>query len=171
MKHNLESNFHLTESKRFRAKVGVFLMLIQDNKLLCLRRYNTGIEDGLYVVPMGGVRENETPRQAVIREAAEEVNITIEPHDLILAHVMYRKHTQPDGYFFYQQDLYFLTHQYRGTIQNQEPEKADDVQFFPIDDLPPNFSPSVYKAIRCIRNNIIYSEFGFSESECLAMAG
>lgn len=157
-----ENQFHLAEAKRFRAKVGVFLVLIQDNQLLCLRRYNTGIEDGLYVVPMGGLREGETPRAAVEREAAEEVNIKVVAQDLQLAHVMYRKHNQPDGYSFYQQDIYFLTQNYYGTLCNLEPEKADDVRFIPLDSLPENFSPSVYEAIQCIRKNVIYSEFGFS---------
>src|SRR5476651_639463 len=99
-----ESTFYLSEAKRFKVKVGVFLVLMHEGGLLCLRRHNTGIEDGSYVVPMGGVHEGETPLQALVREALEEVNVTLKEEDLKLIHVMHRKHTQPDGYFFYQQD-------------------------------------------------------------------
>jgi 8-oxo-dGTP diphosphatase len=157
----LQTNFYLAEAKRFKVKIGVFLVLINEGNLLCLRRHNTGIEDGLYVVPMGGLHETETPLQAVVREAFEEVNITIKESDLKLAHVMYRKHTQPDGYFFYQQDLYFMAHHFTGVVCNLEPQKADDVSFFNIHTLPLNFSPCVAQAIQCILTEVPYSEFGF----------
>ena len=161
MSGNIQSNFHFAESKRFKVKMGVFLVLINEGKLLCLRRYNTGIEDGLYVVPMGGVKEDETPIQSVIREAAEEVNVTLKDQDLTLSHVMYRKHTQPDGYFFYQQDLFFMATHFAGVIRNLEPHKADDVSFFNINQLPPNLSPFIQQAIHCILMGTHYSEFGF----------
>lgn len=132
-----QSNFYLSDSKRFKVKVGVFLVLMHEDKLLCLRRQNTGIEDGFYVVPMGGgLHEGETSLQAVIREALEEVNVTVKDEDLKLAHVMYRKHTQPDGYFFYHQDLYFVARIYTGIVKNLEPHKADDIQFINIKELP-----------------------------------
>ena len=156
-----QSQFYVSESKRFKVNIVVLLVLIQDDQLLCLRRYNTGIEDGLYVVPMGGLDEGETPLQAVIREAAEEVNITLKPEDLRLAHVMYRKHTQPDGYFFYQQDLFFVARQFTGIIQNLEPHKADDVRFFNLKELPQNLSPFIDHAMRHILAEVPYSEFGF----------
>lgn len=160
-----QSNFYLSESKRFKVKVGVMLVLIHEGNLLCLRRNNTGIEDGLYVVPMGGLHEGETPLQAVIREAAEEVNITIKEEDLKLAHVMYRKHTQPDGYFFYQQDLFFMANSFTGIVRNLEPHKADDVRFFNINELPTNLSPFIEHAVRCILTGVTYSEFGFDKKK------
>lgn len=159
------SQFYISESKRFKVKIGVFLVLIQDDHLLCLRRYNTGVEDGWYVVPMGGLHEGETPLQAVIREAAEEVNITLKAEDLRLGHIMYRKHTQPDGYFFYQQDLFFVARHFTGIIQNLEPHKADDVRFFNLKELPQNLSPFIDHAMRHIVAEVPYSEFGF-ESSC-----
>lgn len=161
MSANTQSNFYLAESGRFKVKMGVFLVLINEGNLLCLRRYNTGIEDGLYVVPMGGVKEEETPLQSVIREAAEEVNVTLTEEDLTLSHLMYRKHTQPDGYFFYQQDLFFTATHFTGVIRNLEPHKADDVSFFNINHLPPNLSPFIQQAIQYILSGVHYSEFGF----------
>lgn len=158
------TDFYLKELQRFKVKVGVFLVLIQDNRLLCLRRYNTGIEDGLYVVPMGGLHEGETPLQAIIRETLEETNLTVNKQDLQLAHVMYRKHMQPDGYFFYQQDLFFLTHHYSGEVKNLEPHKADDVRFFNLNALPDNLAPFIRHAISCILAHQSYSEFGFDSN-------
>lgn len=161
---NINSEFLRKEQQRFRVKMGVFLVLIDNGRVLCLRRANTGIEDGLYVVPMGGVQEGETPLEAVIRESFEEVGVIIDPQDLTLAHLMYRKHIQPDGYFFYQQDIFFVTRRYKGEISNKEPHKADEVAFFPLDELPQNFSPCVRKALECLVNDVTYSEFGHEEA-------
>ena len=153
-------DFHRKEQERFKTKMGVFLVLIENDSLLCLRRANTGIEDGLYVVPMGGVQEGETPLEAIVRESFEEVGVIVQPQDLTMAHLMYRKHTQPDGYFFYQQDIFFVTQRHTGQIENKEPHKADRVEFLPLTDLPDNFSPCVRKALTCLMEGITYSEFG-----------
>ena len=155
------SSFHAKEQRRFKAKIGVFLILEQDDQILMLRRHGTGIEDGLYVVPMGGVDESETPLAAVVREAREEVGIEVRPEDLQFVHLTYRKHTMPDGYVFYQQDLFFRATDFSGKIINGEPEKADDVRFFQKDALPANVSPFIAHALECVKKGIVYSEFGF----------
>ena len=69
------STFAAKEAQRFKLKVGVFVVLQQGDKVLMLRRFQTGISDGKYVLPMGGHDGNETLISAVIREAQEEVNI------------------------------------------------------------------------------------------------
>jgi 8-oxo-dGTP pyrophosphatase MutT (NUDIX family) len=161
----IQSTFYASEQKRFKVKIGVFLVLIHEGQLLCLRRHNTGIEDGLYVVPMGGLQENETPLQAVIREAEEEVGVRIRPEDISLAHVMYRKHTQEDGYIFFQQDMFFKAEKFTGLIQNLEPHKADDVRFFSLKELPPKLSPFIDQSIKCILSGEMYSEFGFAKDK------
>lgn len=159
-KPDLNSQFHQKEKMRFKVKVGVFLVLIKDGHVLCLRRANTGIEDGFYVVPMGGLNEGETPLEAVVREGLEEVGAILDPNDLTFLHMMYRKHQQPDGYFFYQQDIYFGAQKFEGTIENKEPHKADRVEFLHLDDLPENMAPCVRRALDCIQQGIAYSEFG-----------
>ncbi len=87
--------------------------------------------------------------------------MTLKVQDLKLAHVMYRKHTQPDGYYFYQQDLFFVANQFTGIVQNLEPHKADDVRFFNLEDLPENLSPFIQQAVNCLLSEVQYSEFGF----------
>ena len=157
---DLNSEFHEKEKNRFKTKIGDFLVLIENESVLCLRRANTGIEDGLYVFPMGGVQEGETPQEAIIRESFEEAGAILQTEDLSFKHLMYRKHTQPDGYFFYQQDLFFVAHNYAGEIENKEPHKGYRVEFLPLSKLPENFSPCVRRALTCILEGILYSEFG-----------
>lgn len=53
---NLLSVFAEKELKRFKLKVGIFFILINEERILLMRRFQTGIDDGNYVVPMGRSR-------------------------------------------------------------------------------------------------------------------
>ncbi|MDZ7955173.1 NUDIX domain-containing protein [Nostoc sp. DedQUE09] len=53
-----------------------YIILIKNEKILLIRRVNTGYEDGKYSV-VGLVDGNETFVQAVVREAKEEVGIDL----------------------------------------------------------------------------------------------
>lgn len=152
------------EDKRFKLKVGVFLVLLQDNKVLLSRRYNTGIADGLHVVPMGGLEEGETITQALIREALEEINIILRPEEVRVVHVMHRLHHLPNGEFFPQVDIFFIPNTYEGTIQNMEPHKCDEVKFYPLDALPETTEKFIKQALQCIRTGKFYSEIGWAQN-------
>ena len=77
--------------ERFKLVVAVHLILIENGKILLLRRYNTGYEDGNYSVVAGHVDGNESVIHAMKREAFEEAGITIKEEDLDIVHVMHRK--------------------------------------------------------------------------------
>ena len=129
---------------------------------MCLqRRCGTGIDDGIYTVPMGSVEIGETPTETLIREAKEEINIDIFPENVRLGHTMYRRHVLPDGYVFYQQDLFFHVTHYSGELRNLESHKADDVRFFNFNELPSLMVPHIVQAIDLTRRGEVYSEHGF----------
>lgn len=151
----------LKDQKRFRIKVGVFLALIENDRVLLLRRYNTGIADGRHVLPMGGLDDGETLTQAIIREAQEEVNLTIQPDKLNVVHVMHRLHHLPNGDSFPQMDVFFTPQSYVGVIQNMEPHKCDELKFYPINDLPSTIEPFIKQALECILAGQFYSEIGW----------
>ncbi len=155
------SLFAKKESKRFKLKVGIFLFLIQNHKILLLRRHNTGIDDGLYVVPMGAIEGLETVTSAVIREAAEESNIRLKPENLEMCHVMHRFHPMPQGLSFEQIDIFFRTEIYEGNIQNLEPHKCDELCFYPLDNLPAKTASFIQHAISCMLSGKLLSEFGW----------
>lgn len=157
--------FAVKEAKRFKLKAGAMFVLRKGNEVLLSRRFNTGIDDGWYVCPMGGVEEGETPKEALCREMEEELGILIDPKDLRLLHVMYRKHPLKDGGSFTQADFFFTAEIYKGVIVNQEPEKCDELRFYPLEKLPPNIVPSIKVALDHIRENRFYSEFGWTEDE------
>lgn len=155
--------FKEKEAARFKLKVGVFLLLIKNNQVLLLRRFQTGIDDGKYVVPMGGHDGHEPLSHAAVREAKEECNIEIPPENLAICHVMHRLHSMPHSYSFEQIDVFFKVNRYSGPIQNNETDRCDELAFFPIDNLPQNTAPFIRSAIDCVQKNIFYSEFGFEK--------
>jgi 8-oxo-dGTP diphosphatase len=140
---------------RFTLIASGYVLIIREGKILLMRRYNTGFEDGKYALPSGHLEPHETIRACAIREAKEEIGITIQPKDIELAHVMHRKNEDE------RIDYFFAVHAWEGEIMNAEPDKCDDLQWFPLDALPTNIIPYVKTAIRHIQNKQIYSEFGW----------
>lgn len=61
----------------FSVPVSVHLLLRKDNKILLMRRKNTGFADGMYSMPAGKLEPKESVEDAIIREAREEINIDI----------------------------------------------------------------------------------------------
>lgn len=141
---------------RFTLIASGYLLLIKDNNILLARRCNTGYEDGKYSVPAGHLEAHETIRQCCAREVKEEINLDIDPHELDLVHVMHRK--QEDERI----DYFFVPKHWHGEIINNEPEKCDDLQWFPLDKLPKNIIPYIKTAIKHAQNKVIYSEFGWN---------
>ena len=58
-------------------RIAVYLLIEQAGKYAFIMRSNTGWRDGYYALPAGKVEKNESFTQGAIREAAEEVGITI----------------------------------------------------------------------------------------------
>ena len=161
---SLDPTFLTKEARRFKIKVGVFLFLIQDSNVLLLRRYNTGIADGCYVVPMGGLMKDETITQAVIRETREETAVILMPENFHVCHVMHRFHRMPEGYCFPQIDVYFRAEHWDGIITNCEPHKCDELKFYPMQSLPEKTEPFILQALECSNQGKFYSEFGWETS-------
>lgn len=134
----------------------VYLALIKDDQILLSRRYNTGFHDGEYSLPAGHLAGNETLNQTMIREAMEEIGVTLNSEDIRLVHVMHRKEPNEERVNFF-----FTAERWRGEPENMEPCKCDDLGWFEIDMLPDNVIPYVRKAIDCIRKGKMYSEYGW----------
>ena len=157
------SIFAAKEKQRFKLKVGVFVVLEEEGKVLLLRRFQTGISDGKYVLPMGGHDGKEPLTSALIREAKEEINIDLNYDDVSVCHVMHRFHPMPEGLSFEQIDVFFKVKSYQGSITNNEPDHCDELAFFSIRDLPENIDPFIRYALQCIQKGEGFSEFGFED--------
>lgn len=141
---------------RFKMVASGYVFFIRDDKILLLRRLNTGYEDGNYGLPAGHIEDNETLREGTCREIAEEVGIHLKPQDISLVHTMHRK--QDD----IRVDFFFRINNWRGNPKNMEPHKCDDLQWFPLHKLPTNTILYIRQAIINFENKIVYAEFGWS---------
>jgi 8-oxo-dGTP diphosphatase len=150
----------MSEEKRFKFYGAVYLVLVKDGKVLLLRRFNTGYNDGNYSLVAGHLDNGETTKQGIIREAKEEAGITVKPEDLEVVHVVHRNGV--DRYYF---DTYLRASEWSGEITNTEPEKCDDLKWFSFGELPENIVPEVKSALEHINNNIPFSEFGFKDNQ------
>jgi ADP-ribose pyrophosphatase YjhB (NUDIX family) len=68
--------------EKFKLIASVYLLFVKDDKILLLRRCNTGYEDGNYGLVAGHLDAHESLTQAAIREAKEESGVDINPEDL-----------------------------------------------------------------------------------------
>lgn len=142
--------------ERFKIITAVHLILIENERVLLLRRYNTGYEDGNYSVPAGHVEEDEDVIKAMQREAFEEIGIKIKKEDLKIVHVMQRK--APDRESI---DYFLLCKKYEGKIGIMEKNKCDDVRFFGLNKLPDNTIPYIRKGIESYMDDEPFSIFGW----------
>ncbi len=138
-----------------------YLVLIRNNKILLLRRFNTGFEDGNYSVIAGHVERGETFTQCIIREAYEEAGITLKEEDIKVSHVMHRDSKTLENNE--RVDVFFTANNWQGEIVNKEPNKCSDLSWFDIDNLPNNTIPYIKSAISAIKNCDFYSENGWDK--------
>jgi ADP-ribose pyrophosphatase YjhB (NUDIX family) len=148
----------MVNKERFKIGAYVSLILRKDEKILLIRRFNTGSSDGFYACVGGGVDGNEPITQAMIREADEEIGIKLRKENLKIVHVLHNKaahgHKEQIGFFV-------DATEWEGDPKNMEPHKHDDVAWFSLNDLPQNTLSKLKHVLEMINKNIFFSEFGW----------
>lgn len=142
--------------ERFKYIGSSYLILVNENNILLLKRTGTGYMDGYYGLPSGHLDGNETAREGGSREIKEEIGININPSDFKVIHVMHRKAENDERI-----DFFMMTDKYTGEVKNCEPHKCEELKWFPLNDLPDNTIPYIREAIKNYKKNIFYSEWGW----------
>ena len=135
--------------------VTVHLLFIRENQILVARRFNTGYRDGEYSVPAGHLDGDETVIAAGIREAKEEIGVTLKADDMKFSSVMHR--IEGDE----RVDFFVHVQKWSGEIVNAEPDKCDDLRWVNVDELPDNIIPYVRRAIANHLSGVSFDEFGW----------
>lgn len=149
-------NFSMKDGgERFRLRSAVYLILIQDGKVLLSKRKNTGWEDGNYTLVSGHLERGESVINAMVREAKEEAGINVLPGDLEVKVVMHRK----ANYEYI--DFFLSVKKWEGEIVNTEPDKCEELKWFELDKLPENMIPSMRIGLENYQKGIFFSEAGF----------
>lgn len=146
----------MTTPDRHKIIPAVWMIVKNDqNQIFLLRRANTGWRDGWWTVPAGHVEEGESPTHAAIRELREEVGITTTVNDL----------QSPLVYFYPADDglhervsIFFTVTNYTGTVTNQEPQKADQGEWFALEALPDTIIPMLRRALIDMSRGVVYSD-------------
>lgn len=141
---------------RMTFPVAVHLFLMKDNKILLLKRFNTGYEDGNYSVIAGHIDGGEDVYTAMIREAKEEADIDISTENLDIVQVMHRKKMSEERI-----DYFFKCVEWSGKIEIMEPDKCDELKWIEIDNLPNNTIDYIQAAIKNYKENILFSVYGW----------
>lgn len=142
--------------ERFKMPVAVHLFLIKGDKVLLLKRYNTGYEDGNYSVVAGHVDGNEDFVAAMIREAREEAGIEIDYSDMTPVQIMHRRSADEERI-----DYFLAARKWDGEITNMEPHKCEELRWFDISDLPVNMVPYVRYGIEKFKEGGVFTLFGW----------
>lgn len=136
----------------------VHLLLVRDNHILLTQRRG-GYGAGGWHAPSGKAEPDESIVDAVIREAHEEIGVTVDPADLRCVHALHVQHDgeQPRVGFF------FETTRWHGEPTNQEPDKCSAVRWFPLAELPDEMIPYPAAGIIGYRDGIPFSVVGWGQ--------
>ena len=150
------STGHDSGTRRHKVTGDVHLLLLDpDNQVLFGRRQNTGFEDGAWHVPAGHLEASESVVQALIREAKEEVGVTIAPEDVEFAHIMHSSSSGGRAAFF------FTVRKWEGTPENREPEKCSELAWSPLGSLPDRLIDYCHVALDYIAAGEPFSVYGW----------
>jgi 8-oxo-dGTP diphosphatase len=140
---------------RFHLIAAVFILLAKDDKVFLIKRANTGWEDGKWSIMGGHLDGNETAVHAAIREANEEAGVVIKPEELQffnVAHII----TNSERIH-----LSFVSYKWDGEPKNNEPDKASEVGWFSMDNLPDRLTDISRETLDWFKNKTVYAESGW----------
>lgn len=148
-------------SNKLLANITVGLILFKDNEVLMMRRCNTGYMDGKYAFVAGHVENGENLKQALIREAKEEVGIKLKENDLEF--VCGIRTGKNDSYI----NFFFKPNKYENEPRIIEKDKCDDLKWININKIPDNIIQSDKRALLNLKNKIYFDEYDFNYKDVL----
>ncbi len=145
--------------------VAADLILLKENKVLLQRRANTGWNDGKWNLVGGHIENEETLQECIIREAKEELGISINKKDVEIVHCTQYKSNRLTMQF------YLKCTSWKGvpSIQAERQKngqivfKADKLEWFEVNSLPEDLLPTAREAIIASLNNNPFSTIGFDK--------
>ena len=109
--------------------------------LLQLRR-NTGYMDGCWACAVAGhVEVGEPVTRTVVREAAEEAGIVLDPEDVRALTTVHRSNDVGGPLLEQRVDFFFTARRWSGEPTAAEPERNAGLRWFALDELPERVPP------------------------------
>ena len=151
--------------ERFKTRSAVMLMLMRENnngkeEILLQKRQNTGYMDGYWDFSASGhVDADEPMKNAMVREAFEELGIVIKKEDLEFVSLIHKN----KGCIYY--NGYFKAKIWNNNPQIIEKDKCEEIRWFEVNNLPENLIDDRIEAIKNYKNKTSYSEYGWDNIE------
>jgi 8-oxo-dGTP pyrophosphatase MutT (NUDIX family) len=134
---------------RFRVVPAAYVIVRRGDEVLLLLRANTGYMDGHWAVPAGHVERGESAVAAAVRELKEEVGLDVDPTELVPVTAMHRTGGNGDP-IDERVDFFFMTSQWSGEPRLLEPEKAEGLDWYPLDKLPQPLVPHEARVLAAV---------------------
>jgi len=146
---------HGPDNRRHKVTGDVHLVLRRGDEVLFGERQNTGFEDGSWHLPSGHLEAEESVVDALIREAHEEVGVTIAAEDVQFCHIMHNSSSGGRMAFF------FTVRTWEGEPTNMEPDKCGGLEWFTPDALPDHMIDYCRVAMQHIASSRAFSVYGW----------
>lgn len=150
------------QGDRFRLSAAVYGVLVQDRRVLLMRRAGSGFRDGQLGLPSGHLDGDEDVVSALVRELLEELGIAVDARDLGLRVVLHsRAEDENDSEYMH---LFFWVDRWAGTPVIAEPDKCTELVWADMDQLPTDvvdYVPTALQALRAERPLVL---FGWPEA-------
>lgn len=109
----------------------------------------------MFSLVAGHLEGGETGREAMVREAAEEIGILLKDSDLQFVHISHRLGNTPEEE---RVDIFYSVH-WQDDAQNLEPEKCSELSWGNPKGLPEDIIPFIALVVEDIEQGILYSEY------------
>ncbi|HLS64190.1 MAG TPA: NUDIX domain-containing protein [Ruania sp.] len=144
---------------RFQVVPAAYVLCCRDGaagtEVLLQLRTNTGYRDEHWACAAAGhVEAGESVLAAAVREAAEELDITITAADLVPLTTMHRTHGngQPIDE---RADFFFTCRSWSGTPRTREPQKSGGLDWYPLTALPQPVVPHELAVLEALRTGTV----------------
>ncbi len=145
----------MAKNTRFKLPAAAYLIIIENDSVLLIKRKGSW-RAGFWSLIAGHIDGNETMKEAIAREAFEEAGIVVRPDQLEVTCVMHRK--ADDTEYF---DVFLRAKTWSGNLEIREPDKIEEMGFFPLDSLPEKTLDYVERALRLNGSGISYIDHGW----------
>lgn len=128
-----------------------FVLLRRGTEVLLLRRANTGYRDRHWAMPAGHVELGESCQAAAVRELAEETGVVVPETELRPLCAMHRREPRDFDPVSQRVDFYFEADCGEQEPRLMEPDKATDMGWFDLADLPSPLVPPEAMLLAAVR--------------------
>ncbi len=139
--------------KYFRTVLTTRLLLESNEQFLFLEQ--SPLNGGGFTLPGGKIEKEEFAKDALVREASEEIGISIKKKHLQLVHVTHRKSGNMSEIILF----FYCTANPTEAPVSKEPHKFQQTVWLPMNEVPEGLTDVLKNAIESVKKGKFFSQF------------